>query len=138
MANDDAFSSDTVTRGVRVQVTSTFLPAQSVVDAAAGDRRWAFAYTVTITNEGRDTVTLVARHWVITDGNGGVDHVRGPGVIGFQPTLTSGQSFTYSSGAVLRTPQGTMHGEYLMECADGTRFDATIAPFGLFTEDVVQ
>ena len=138
MANDDAFSSDTITRGVRVQVTSAFLPAQSVVDGAAAERRWAFAYTVTITNEGRDTVTLVARHWVITDGNGNVDHVRGPGVVGFQPTLTSGQSHTYSSGAVLRTPHGTMHGEYLMERADGSRFEALIAPFGLVTEDAVQ
>jgi ApaG protein len=138
MPNDDGFSSETVTRGVRVQVTSVFLPAQSVVDGAAAERRWAFSYTVTITNEGRDTVTLLARHWVITDGHGNVDHVRGPGVIGFQPTLTSGQSFTYSSGAVLRTPQGTMHGEYLMERADGSRFDATIAPFALVTEDVVQ
>jgi ApaG protein len=138
MPNDDAFTSDTVTRGVRVQVKSAFLPAQSVADGAVADRRWAFAYTVTITNEGRDTVTLVARHWVITDGNSRVEHVRGPGVVGFQPTLASGQSHTYSSGAVLRTPQGTMHGEYLMERADGSRFEALIAPFGLVTEDAVQ
>jgi ApaG protein len=138
MAKDDPFASDYLTSGIRVQVTSKFLAAQSAVDTPPQERRWAFAYTVTITNEGQETVTLVARHWVITDGNGAVEHVRGPGVIGFQPTLQAGQAFTYSSGAVLRTPQGVMHGEYLMERTDGSRFAATIAPFALVTEDVVQ
>ncbi|MBM4280880.1 MAG: Co2+/Mg2+ efflux protein ApaG [Deltaproteobacteria bacterium] len=138
MTKDDGFGSDTTTRGVRVQVTSKFLPAQSAVDAPPAERRFAFAYTVTITNDGEDTVTLVARHWVITDGHGAVDHVRAPGVVGFQPTLGPGQSFTYSSGAVLRTPQGTMHGEYRMERADGSRFDADIAPFGLVVEEALQ
>jgi ApaG protein len=138
MASDDAFSSDTTTRGVRVTVVSKFLPAQSVVDGPPAERRWAFAYTVTIRNDSGETVTLLARHWVITDGLGAVEHVRGPGVVGFQPTLRQGQSFTYSSGAVLRTSQGTMHGEYLMERADGSRFEAAIAPFGLVVEEAVQ
>jgi ApaG protein len=138
MASDDAFSSDTTTRGVRVQVTSKFLPAQSAPDAPLAERRFAFAYTVTISNDSGDVVTLVARHWVIVDGNGLVEHVRGPGVVGFQPTLEQGQSFTYSSGAVLRTAQGTMQGEYLMERADGSRFEAAIAPFALVTEEAVQ
>ena len=138
MAHDDSLGSDRTTNGVRVQVTSTYLPEHSVVDGPPAERRFAFSYTVTITNEGRDTVTLVARHWVITDASGHEEHVRGPGVIGFQPTLGAGQGFTYSSGAVLRTSEGTMHGEYLMERVDGTRFDAEIAPFALVRAEAVQ
>ncbi len=136
--SDDAPSSDTVTAGIRVRVSCSFLPEHSVQEGAEGEKRWAFSYTVTITNEGRDAATLLARHWLITDGNGGVEHVRGPGVVGFQPALGDGQSFTYTSGAVLRTPSGTMHGTYLMEREDGSRFDANIAPFALIVPDAVQ
>ena len=130
--------SETVTDGIRVRVTASFVPAQSVVDGPEIERRFAFSYTVTVINEGRATATLLARHWVITDGNGHEEHVRGPGVVGFQPCLADGQSFTYSSGAVLRAPPGTMHGEYLMERDDGTRFDAVIAPFALVQPDAVH
>jgi ApaG protein len=147
-ANDDGGSSEIVTAGVRVQVVASFLPEHSqgegvepgpgAVVVVGADRRYAFSYTVTITNEGREPVTLLARHWVISDGNGKVEHVRGPGVVGFQPALASGQSFTYTSGAVLVTPTGTMHGTYLMERADGSRFDANIAPFALVMPEVVQ
>ncbi|HEY1100131.1 MAG TPA: Co2+/Mg2+ efflux protein ApaG [Myxococcota bacterium] len=134
----DGQRSDSTTEGIRVRVTSSFVPQQSIVDGPELERRFAFSYTVTVTNESRTAVTLLARHWVITDGNGREDHVRGPGVVGFQPNLSEGQSFTYSSGAVLRQPPGTMHGEYLMEREDGTRFDARIAPFALVQPDLVQ
>ncbi len=130
--------SDKVTEGIRVRVTASFVPAQSVVDGPDSERRFAFSYTVTVTNEGRATATLLARHWVITDGSGRDEHVRGPGVVGFQPCLGEGQSFTYSSGAVLRQAPGTMHGEYLMERDDGARFDAAIAPFALVQPEAVQ
>ena len=136
--NDELQRSDTITDGIRVRVTSSFVPGQSIIDGPALERRFAFSYTVTVTNEGRTAVTLLARHWVITDGNGREEHVRGPGVVGFQPMLGEGQSFTYTSGAVLRVPPGTMHGEYLMERDDGSRFDAAIAPFALVQPDAVQ
>ncbi len=136
--SDEGQRSDTVTDGIRVRVTSSFVPAQSIVDGPALERRFAFSYTVTVTNEGRAAVTLLARHWVITDATGREEHVRGPGVVGFQPSLGEAQSFTYSSAAVLRAPPGTMHGEYLMERDDGSRFDATIAPFALVQPDAVQ
>ena len=138
MAADDPSASNTVTNGIRVAVRSTYLPDQSSPDAPPGERRYVFSYQVTITNEGRDTITLLARHWVITDAHGDEEHVRGPGVVGFQPTLASGQAFTYSSGAALRTAQGTMHGEYLMERPDGARFDANIAAFALVKDDDIQ
>ena len=125
---------DAVTQGIRVSIRSQFLPEHS----SAPERRWAFSYTVTISNEGTELATLLARHWVITDASGHVEHVRGPGVVGYQPRLEAGQSFTYTSGAILRTSHGTMQGEYLMERADGSRFDANIAPFALATPESVN
>ncbi len=95
------------------------------------DKRFVFAYTITIRNEGRQPAKLMTRHWIITDGNGKVQEVRGDGVVGEQPHLKPGQGFRYSSGAVLETPVGTMHGSYQMVADDGERFDAPIAPFRL-------
>ena len=126
--------SDAVTQGIRVRVKAQYLPEHS----SARDRRWAFSYTVTVTNEGTEAATLLARHWIITDGSNNVEHVRGPGVVGYQPQLAGGQSFTYTSGAILRTAHGMMQGEYLMERADGTRFDASIAPFALATPESIH
>lgn len=120
--------------GIRVRVDSTWLPEHS----SPRDGRWAFSYTVTISNEGLEAATLLARHWVITDGNGEVEHVRGPGVVGYQPSLREGQTFTYTSGAILKTPDGLMQGEYLMVRPDGTRFEAEIPPFALLTPESVQ
>ena len=126
--------SDAVTEGIRIRVKAQYLPEHS----SARDRRWAFSYTVTVTNEGSDDATLLARHWIITDGAGNVEHVRGPGVVGYQPHLAGGQSFTYTSGAVLRTEHGMMQGEYLMERSDGARFDASIAAFVLATPESIH
>ena len=126
--------SDAVTQGIRVRVRSQYLPEHS----NPRERRWAFSYTVTISNEGGEAATLLARHWVITDAQGTIEHVRGPGVVGYQPQLVAGQSFTYTSGAILRTPHGMMHGEYVMERGDGTRFDANIAPFALATPESIH
>jgi len=86
---------------------------------------------VTITNEGDETVQLVTRHWVITDGNNHVEEVKGPGVIGEQPVLRPGEAFTYTSGCPLPTPFGMMEGTYQMVTGEGDRFDARIAPFTL-------
>ena len=118
-------SSAATTRGIRVTVKSRFLPEQS------GRGRWAFAYTVRIENVGQATAQLRSRHWLITDGNGKREEVRGEGVVGHQPVLKPGEKFEYTSGAVLQTPHGSMHGTYKMVLESGETFDAEIAPFPL-------
>ena len=120
--------SNTLTRGVRVIVKPEYLAEQSMPEAD----RWLFAYHVIVRNEGSETVQLVNRHWVITNGEGAVDEVRGAGVIGQQPELEPGAEFHYSSGCPLDTPVGTMHGEYEMRVVEtGETFEAHITPFRL-------
>jgi ApaG protein len=121
------FTSEAVTRGIRVRVVSEYAPDQSRPSAG----QWLFVYTITISNEGAEIVQLVTRHWIITDGNGHVEEVRGDGVVGEQPVLAPGQAFEYSSRCPLRTPFGTMKGTYQMVTRDGDRFDARIAEFTL-------
>ena len=93
--------------------------------------QWFFLYTITISNEGPETAQLLTRHWVITDGTGHVEEVRGPGVVGKQPVLAPGESFTYTSGCPLATPFGVMEGTYRMVTGNGEEFEARIAPFTL-------
>ncbi len=117
--------SKATTNGVTVEVESRYLADES----SPATYQFVFAYTVTISNEGSETVQLRTRHWIITDGDGKVDEVKGPGVVGAQPVLQPGQAFRYTSGCVLRTSRGTMHGTYQMHRQDGSMFDAEIAPF---------
>ncbi|MHB1869697.1 MAG: Co2+/Mg2+ efflux protein ApaG [Steroidobacteraceae bacterium] len=112
---------------IRIEVETSYLGEQS----DPHEQRYVFAYTITIRNEGGLPATLLTRHWIITDANGGVKEVRGDGVVGEQPRLEPGQGFRYSSGAVLETPVGTMQGSYQMIDGEGQRFDAPIAPFRL-------
>lgn len=119
--------SEAITQGIRVTVKSVYVPEQSAPRA----HRYVFAYTIHIANEGKSTAQLVNRHWVITHGTGRVEEVRGPGVVGAQPHLEPGQHFEYTSGCVLSTPHGTMHGTYEMHRPDGSKFDAKIAAFSL-------
>ncbi len=121
------FTSDAVTRGVRVHVESEYAAERS----QPSQNQWFFLYTITIANEGRETVQLLTRHWIITDAAGRVEEVRGPGVVGKQPILKPGDSFTYTSGCPLNTPFGVMQGTYQMVTDGGEHFDATIAPFTL-------
>ena len=121
------FTSEAVTRGVRVRVQSEFNPDRS--NPARG--QWFFLYTITIANEGSETVQLLTRHWIITDADGKIEEVRGPGVVGKQPTLKPGESFEYTSGCPLTTAFGVMEGTYQMVTESGERFDAKIAPFTL-------
>ena len=114
---------------VKVEVHSDYLADHSSPDT----RRWVFAYQVSITNEGEESVQLISRHWVITNGQGHTEEVRGPGVVGRQPKLGPGESFTYTSFCPLDTPVGTMHGTYQMVSDSGERFDAIVAPFTLAT-----
>jgi ApaG protein len=120
-------ASEAVTKNVRVEVHSGFAPEHSLPPQGV----WSFHYTVRITNEGRETVQLVNRHWIITDATGHVEEVRGPGVVGVQPVLAPGESFQYRSGCRLRTPSGVMRGTYHMTNADEDHFDVEIAPFAL-------
>jgi ApaG protein len=118
-------TSSAETNGVLVEVQSRYVEDQSLPMT----RRFVFEYTITITNRGSEAVQLQSRHWIITDGLGDVEEVKGPGVVGEQPVLSPGEGFRYTSGAVLPTERGTMHGTYQMHRADGAQFDATIAPF---------
>jgi ApaG protein len=120
--------SDTTTRGVRIIARPRFVPEQSDPDKS----QWLFAYHITIRNEGEQTVQLLSRHWVITNGEGKAEEVRGAGVVGYQPVLKPGEEFQYTSGCPLPTPVGTMHGEFNMVLPDsGEKFDALIDPFRL-------
>ena len=119
--------SEAVTQGIRVVVRSVYVPEQSLPLS----HRYVFSYTVRISNEGKRPAQLVNRHWIITHGSGRVEEVRGPGVVGAQPRLEPGQHFEYTSGCVLSTPHGTMHGTYEMRRDDGATFLATISPFSL-------
>lgn len=119
--------SNRITRGIRVAVTSRYLPERST----PARKEYVFAYTIRIANEGALSAQLRSRHWIITDGDGNVQEVRGDGVVGVQPTLRPGQQFEYTSGCSLPTPHGTMEGTYQMVLEDGERFDAQVGPFAL-------
>jgi ApaG protein len=93
---------------------------------------------VTVRNEGTKVATLKSRHWIITDATGHTEEVRGPGVVGKQPRLEPGQSFEYTSWAMLPTPFGTMRGSYQMEREDGSQFDARIAEFALIQANALN
>jgi ApaG protein len=112
---------------LEISVATQFLDDQSDPEG----ERYVFAYTIRIRNLGRLPAQLLDRHWLITDGNGKVEEVRGEGVVGEQPRLEPGEAFTYTSGAVLETAVGSMHGSYHMSGDDGTEFDAPIPPFTL-------
>jgi ApaG protein len=119
--------SDTTTRGIRIQVRSEFLPERS----SPREGQYWFQYHVRIANVGSETAQLISREWTITNAEGEVEKVKGPGVVGEQPVLPPGSSFEYSSFCPLKTAVGSMQGAYQMVTAGGERFDAVIAPFTL-------
>ncbi|HVU49156.1 MAG TPA: Co2+/Mg2+ efflux protein ApaG [Polyangia bacterium] len=119
--------SSALTQGILVTVESEYIPERSSVSA----RQFAFAYTVRIANQGQEPAQLRSRHWIITDGNGNVQEVRGDGVVGEQPLLRPGGHFEYTSWCVIATASGSMRGTYRMVRPDGGAFDAEIAPFRL-------
>jgi len=123
---------DATTRGVKVEVESQYVPDQSHPERDY----YFFSYHVTITNLGEENVQLLNRHWIITNAEGKVEEVKGPGVVGEQPTLEPGESFDYTSFCPLNTPVGTMEGSYQMVKEDGETFDAKIPTFQLSQEGV--
>ena len=115
------------TRDISVTVEPSFLEDQS--EPAQG--RFIWAYKVTIDNKGAEAVQLVSRYWRITDSRGRTREMRGPGVIGEQPTIQPGNSYQYTSGAPLETPSGFMSGSYKMRSPSGESFDVGIPMFAL-------
>ncbi|MEO1200268.1 MAG: Co2+/Mg2+ efflux protein ApaG [Pseudomonadota bacterium] len=115
------------TRKIRVSVTPDYAPDQSEPDNGA----YFWTYTIEITNLGLDRVQLISRHWLITDANGKTFEVRGPGVVGEQPVLGPGESFTYTSGVPLSTTSGTMTGSYQMVDVEGRDFEVDVPAFSL-------
>src|SRR5271163_4562338 len=115
------------TRGIAVSVEPTYLETRSSPESL----QYLWAYRVIIENQGRETVQLLSRHWMITNSRGELTEVKGLGVIGQQPFLKPGESHAYSSGALLNTPSGMMGGSYQMESDSGERFDVEIPTFSL-------
>lgn len=118
----------------KVSVQTAYLADQSNPE----DHKYAFAYTVTISNVGNIAAQLISRHWVITDANNHVQEVKGLGVVGAQPLLAPAQQFEYTSGTLLATPVGAMRGTYQIVAEDGTFFDAVIEPFTLAVPKVLN
>lgn len=112
---------------LHIRARARYLDEQSSPD----EDRYVFAYTIAIVNTGKVPARLLARHWVIVDANGKVEEVRGEGVVGEQPWMRPGDRYEYTSGAILETAIGTMHGSYRMLADDGTEFDAKIPRFSL-------
>lgn len=119
---------------IDVSVTPHYLPEQS----APEQNRYAFAYRVLIENNGQLAAQLLSRHWIITDGDGQVQEVRGAGVVGEQPLLAPGERHVYTSGTLMTTSVGFMQGSYQMVAEDGHTFDAIIAPFRLAVPGVLH
>src|SRR5271167_3594318 len=115
------------TRGIAVSVEPTYLETRSSPERS----QYLWAYRVVIENQGRETVQLLSRHWMITNARGELTEVKGPGVVGEQPVLKPGQRFEYKSGVPLDTPSGMMGGAYQMESERGERFDIEIPAFSL-------
>ena len=119
---------------IPISVETFYIAGQSDAEA----ERFVFAYTITIRNESGSAVKLLRRFWSITDANGKHTEVRGDGVVGEQPELAPGSSYTYTSGAVLETPVGTMQGHYEMQTTDGSEFEAPIPLFRLAVPNVLN
>ena len=112
---------------INVQVETAYVSEHSEPD----EDRFVFAYTITLVNRGSVTAQLISRHWFITDADNRTEEGEGEGFVGEQPVLKPGEGFRYTSGAVIETPVGTMHGTYQMVAEDGQTFDATIPRFVL-------
>jgi len=125
---------DLATTGFVVEVESRYVERES---DPAGER-YVFAYTITIRNTGAAAGQLLNRHWWVTDGQGEVQEVEGPGVVGQQPRIPPGESFRYTSAALIGTPVGAMHGHYEFQRDDGERFDVEIPAFSLCVPAMVH
>ncbi|MEE9352511.1 MAG: Co2+/Mg2+ efflux protein ApaG [Thiotrichaceae bacterium] len=119
---------------IETSVETNYIEEESSPEQA----HYIFSYTVTITNTGIESAKLISRHWIITDADGRIQEVRGKGVIGQQPHLKAGESYTYTSGTMMETPIGFMQGSYQMIADDGIKFDATIPAFRLAVPGILN
>jgi len=119
---------------IDIQVKTEYLANQS----QPAENQYAFAYHITIANQGNLDATLLNRHWIIIDANQQRQEVKGIGVIGEQPLIPCGSSYSYSSGVVLKTAVGTMQGHYHFVDVLGNPFEAPIKPFLLATPNKVH
>ncbi|WP_102797512.1 Co2+/Mg2+ efflux protein ApaG [Bowmanella denitrificans] len=117
-----------------IHVKTEYLPGSS----NPAQQRFAFAYHISITNMGNEPAQLLNRYWLISDANGKVSEVSGAGVVGKQPHIGVGETYEYSSGAILDTPVGSMQGYYEMQRPDGERFQAPIAIFRLAVPNLIN
>lgn len=116
-----------INQGIKIKVETIYIPERSSPE----QNQYFFAYNITISNQRSETVQLLNRHWIITNGNGEKEEVQGPGVVGEQPVLKPEESFNYTSYCPLNTPIGSMHGTYQMKTEAGETFDAAIPAFTL-------
>ena len=117
-----------------ITIASGYVEQQS----DSNKNRFVFAYTITIENISDAPFQLVSRHWVIQDANRKIEEVYGDGVVGEQPVIQPGQSYTYSSGAVLETEMGTMEGRYFMLSENNSEFEVPIPKFVLTVPRVLH
>ena len=122
------------TYDISVNVRPAYIEEQSDPNS----NHYVFSYTVTIMNNGNIPAKLLTRHWIITDGDGDIQEVKGDGVVGETPYLKPGEGFSYTSGTMLKTPIGTMHGSYQMIADDGVNFDAEIPSFSLTVPNLLH
>lgn len=126
--------SESSTEGVKIEVFPEYIPEQSNPE----ENKYTFAYQVIITNEGISWAKLVSRHWIIIDADGNRDEVEGPGVVGYTPELSPGESFEYTSFCTIATNWGTMEGSYKMIRENQSTFEAEIKRFFLVYPNLVQ
>lgn len=119
---------------IDISVETQFLPDRP----SAEEHEYAFAYHILISNHGGKAVKLLSRYWLITDAEGHQAEVRGDGVVGEQPVIEPGESYQYTSGAILDTPVGSMQGYYIMSCEDGEQFKVPIAAFRLAVPSIIN
>jgi ApaG protein len=127
-------NSEATTQGIKIQVEPEYVPEQSSPELG----KFLFAYRVTITNEGEKWAKLISRHWIIINADGDREDVEGPGVVGYTPELSPGESFEYTSFCTLNTNWGTMEGSYQMIRENGETFDVDIARFYLYDPAMVS
>lgn len=123
-----------VSGDIKIDVQTRYLPEHQI----EAEHKFAFAYKISISNQGNEEMQLLNRYWLITDGNGKQTEVKGPGVIGEQPHIPPGISYQYTSGAVLDTPVGSMQGYYEMQNKAGQMFKVPIAIFRLAVPNLVN
>ena len=119
---------------IEVSVVTDYLAQQSI----EAEQQFVFSYTITVKNNSVETVQLLSRYWLITDANGDTNIVTGEGVIGQQPFIKADQSFTYSSGCILKSPLGNMQGHYQMKTNSAELIQVEISPFRLAKPNILN